>query len=205
MSTIFPTLPALPPEESSPWPVKRFTVEEYHRLIQSGLLNEDDQLELLDGWLVEKMPKNPPHDGTIDLLMYLISQLLPAGWFLRIQNSLSLPESEPEPDVAVVRGKPGDYLDRHPEGSDVVLVIEVADSSVDHDRKKRRLYARAGIAEYWIVNLEARQLEIYTTLKGRGRSRDYSDQRQLTLRDSADLAIAGKACGSIAVSDMIKV
>jgi Uma2 family endonuclease len=134
------------------WPVKRFTVEEYEHLAEIGALHEDDNLELLDGWLVPKMTKNPLHDSRIDLLDELLDAVLPSGWYVRVQNVLVTSDSCPEPDLAVVRGRSLDYERKHPTAADVGLVIEVADSSIATDRVKGRIYARAGVVEYWIVN-----------------------------------------------------
>jgi Uma2 family endonuclease len=145
-----------------PLGVRRFTVEEYERLAEIGILCEDDSVELLEGLIVKKMTKYPLHDATIDILTRLFGRLLPDGWFLRIQNVLRTPDSEPEPDVVITRGLPQDYRRRHPTAQDVALVIEVAESSLERDWKKCRLYARAGVGQYWIVDLNANRLEIFT-------------------------------------------
>src|SRR5438128_1194075 len=132
---------------------RRFSVAEYHRLIQTGILTEDDNLELLEGYLVCKMSRNPPHDATIQKATKRLFRVLPAGWDLRIQSAVTLPDSEPEPDFAVVRGDETAYRAHHPGPPDVGLVIEVADSTLPGDRDdKGRIYARAGIPTYWIVN-----------------------------------------------------
>lgn len=94
-------------------PVRRFSVDEYHRMIQAGILTEDDAVELLEGWIVPKMPRNPPHDGTIQIADEVLRPRLPAGWQLRIQSALTMPDSEPEPDLVVVRGDARTYLNRH--------------------------------------------------------------------------------------------
>src|SRR5436305_4096318 len=84
-----------------PAPVRRFTVDEYHRMIQTGILEEDDSVELLEGWIVLKMPRNPPHDVAIDLAREAIETRLPAGWRVRVQSAITTSDSEPEPDLAV--------------------------------------------------------------------------------------------------------
>jgi len=145
-----------------PFPVRRFTVAEYQHLTEIGLLQEDDSVELLEGWIVKKMTKNPLHDSTVDLLMLLLGRLLPEGWFARTQNVLMTSDSAPEPDVAIVPGKPQDYRRRHPRADEAALVIEVADSSLDRDWKKRRLYAHGGVRVYWIVDLNAGCLDVFT-------------------------------------------
>lgn len=156
------------PVSWNPWgipefPVRRFTVEEYHRLIDDGFFADDERFELLEGWITPKMTRNPPHDVAIGLIQDQLQARLPAGWHLRVQMALTTIESEPEPDLLVVRGSRRDYLKRHPGPGDVALVIEVADSSLDRDRVlKARIYARAGIPHYWVVNLATSRVEVYS-------------------------------------------
>jgi Uma2 family endonuclease len=145
-----------------PAPLRRFSVEEYQHMTDAGVLTEDDSVELLEGWIVQKMPKNPIHDATIDLLMQLFARLLPVGWFPRSQNVFLTGDSAPEPDVVIVRGHPRDYLVRHPRAHDVAVVVEVAETSLDRDKRKRRIYARAGVPVYWIVDVSARRVEVYS-------------------------------------------
>jgi Uma2 family endonuclease len=182
-----------------PYPIRRFTVREYDAMAQAGILQEDSNVELLEGWIVPKTTKRPPHDGTIDLVAYLVSRLLGAGWFIRSQNALVTSDSEPEPDLAVVRGSPGDYRDRHPIGADVGLIIEVADATVRQDRRKAKIYAAAGIPHYWIVNLDQRQLEIYAQPV----SDTDSDYRSHEIRRANDEAVSivldGATVGSLTV------
>src|SRR5262249_42023536 len=143
---------------------RRFTVDEYHRLTELGILTEDDNLELIEGYLVLKMPRNPPHDGTIRCGTKLLAKILPAGWDLSVQCAITLPDSEPEPDFPIVRPPPDYYRPRPPTVADIGLVIEVADSTLAGDRAdKGRIYARAGIECYWIINLVDRQIEVYTS------------------------------------------
>jgi hypothetical protein len=100
LATTFPA-PFLPP----PVPVRKFTVEEYHRLIQLGVLHEDEPLELLEGWIVFKMPRNPLHDAVVSLILNrVLAPRLPEGWFCRGQSAVTTADSEPQPDIAVVRG-----------------------------------------------------------------------------------------------------
>jgi Uma2 family endonuclease len=150
------------------WPIYRLSVAQYERMTAAGFLHEDQPVELLEGCLVPKMPKHPLHDSTVDLLAAILAAALPEGWFLRVQNSLVTEDSVPEPDLAVIAGKPGDFRTRHPEGPDTRLVIEVADSSVDRDRAKAAIYARAGVPEYWIINLQEWRVERMTQPDGAG-------------------------------------
>src|SRR4249920_1015536 len=130
----------------------RFSVARYQRMIETGILTDEDKVELLENYVVLKMPRNPPHDGTIDLLKAALPGQPPPGWLLRIQQTIVLTDSQPEPDFAFVRGNPRSYLTRHPVAGDVGLIVEVADSSLLRDQHdKTRIYARGGIPWYWIV------------------------------------------------------
>lgn len=144
-----------------PFPIARFSVEQYHRLIRSGALTEDDRLELIDGWVVQKMAKGPGHEYTTGELAARIERVLPAGMHLRNQAPLTLEQSEPEPDLALVRGDRATYRARHPESAEVVLVVEVSDTTLTTDRLKGGTYARAGVETYWIVNLVDRCVEVH--------------------------------------------
>lgn len=143
--------------------LRKFTVAEYDELNRSGVLGPKDRVELLEGYLVPRMSHNPPHAGPVYLLMAVLPDLLPAGWVFRSQLPVALSDSVPEPGGAVVRGDRRTYLARHPVPGDFGIVIEVASSSLDEDRvDQARIYARAGLPEYWIVNLVERQIEVYT-------------------------------------------
>src|SRR5262245_40463855 len=112
------------------YPMRPFTVAEYHQMIQAGILTEDDRVELLEGWIVPKMPHNPLHDGTIQVASEVITGHLPPSWRIRIQSVVTTGDSEPEPDLAIVRGDRLSYLTRHPGPADVGTIIEVADSTL---------------------------------------------------------------------------
>ncbi|HET6422036.1 MAG TPA: Uma2 family endonuclease [Planctomycetaceae bacterium] len=183
-----------------PWPVKRFTVAEYEELVNSGVFDEDDNCELLEGWLVPKMTKNPLHDGTIDLLDGLLDEALPPGWHTRGQNAIVTSDSVPEPDLAVVRGSRGDYRIQHPKPGDIAVVIEVAHTTLRADRQKAAIYARAGIPEYWLVNLVDWQLERMTHPSSDGR---YQQTDILTVNDAVPLVIAGSEVGQISLQDLL--
>ncbi|HEY2416209.1 MAG TPA: Uma2 family endonuclease [Pirellulaceae bacterium] len=187
-----------------PYPVYRFTVAEYEQLTRAGILTEDSNVELLEGWIVPKMPRNPPHDNVIDLINYLLQRLLPLGWFVRIQNSAVTSDSVPEPDVSVVRGKPGSYPNRHPTGADLGLVIEVADSTVLRDRRKAEIYARAGVPHYWIVNLEDQQIELYSQPVAIGESLVYQSPLILRAKDAIlPVLLDGQEVGKMTVGELL--
>lgn len=183
---------------------RRFSVAEYHKLIEIGILTEDDNLELLEGYLVHKMSRNPPHDATLQLIQDMLPRLLPAGWCLRMQSAITLAGSVPEPDGAIVRGDARTYARHHPVAADVGLAIEVADTTLAGDRAdKGRIYARAGIPIYWIVNLVDRQIEIYTSPSGQTANPAYAQRQDFLSGDDVTLTLDGTAAASIAVRDLL--
>jgi len=198
VSTITQPVPLTLP---SPGEVYRFTVDQYDRMVRDGTIDEDDPVELLDGIVVRKMPKGPRHDASSARCRREIERALPAGWHLRVESSVRIPDyNEPEPDLSVVRGESDDYTDHHPGPADIALVVEVADSSLSRDRgEKRDNYARAGIPVYWIVNLVARQLEVSSNPTGGA----HPPATILGERDSVDLVIAGQVVGQIAVANLL--
>lgn len=184
-----PTQPPAPP----PYPIRLFTVAEYHQMIQACILTEEDAVELLEGCIVPKMARNPKHDGTIQIVNKVVGAHLPVGWTLRIQSAVTTDDSEPEPDLAVVRGDEHTYLARHPGPADVGLVIEVAETTLTRDRQdKNRLYARSDIVCYWIVSLVDRQVEVYTKPSGPNPNPTYHQRQDFTASDSVPLILDGK-------------
>jgi Uma2 family endonuclease len=183
---------------------RRFSVDEYHKLIEIGILTEDDNLELLEGYLVHKMSRNPPHDATIQKAMKRLFRILSPNWDLRVQSAITVTTSEPEPDLAVVRGDENSYLTRHPGPADTGLVIEVADATLAGDRiDKGRIYARAGIACYWIVNLVDRQVEVYTAPSGPAASPAYAQRQDLHSGDDISLTLDGVVAANIPVRELL--
>jgi Uma2 family endonuclease len=140
----------------------RFTVERYDAMIDAGIFGENDAVELIRGEIVRKMPIGDKHSACLMRLNeYLVQQIGKRAMF-GIQNPIVLPDSEPEPDVSVVKRKDNYYADGKPRAEDVLLIIEVADSSLEFDRvDKLPIYAEAAIPEYWIVNLIEDLVEIY--------------------------------------------
>jgi len=140
---------------------RKWTRVEYERLVEAEILGPEDRVELLGGAMICKEPQYSPHATSIRLVDRVLTEVFGLGWDVRSQMPVALDdESEPEPDVAVVPGDPRDYRDAHP--TRPVLVVEVALSRLGFDRdRKGSLYARAGIADYWIVNLPDRRLEVY--------------------------------------------
>jgi Uma2 family endonuclease len=140
---------------------RRWTRTEYDRLIRAGMFGPEDRIELLDGQLVVREPQGSRHATVVYLVRAALERAFGPGHYVREEKPLALDAvSEPEPDVVVVRGHPRDHLDDHP--STPLLVVEVADTSLALDRlRKGGLYARAGVADYWIVNLLDEVLEVY--------------------------------------------
>jgi Uma2 family endonuclease len=139
---------------------RRWRRVEYDRLVDLGIF-DGERLELLDGLLVVKEPQGSPHAAIVAHVGHVLSSAFGRGWHARLHSPLAIDDdSEPEPDVAMVTGAPRDYVGAHP--SAAAIVVEVADSSLRLDRRlKAGLYARAGLQEYWIVNLVDRVLEVH--------------------------------------------
>ncbi|HEU4369551.1 MAG TPA: Uma2 family endonuclease [Methylomirabilota bacterium] len=140
--------------------IRRWTRAEYEQLIDKGVFAPGERLELIDGLLLVAEPQSAYHFTTVRLVALALARAFGEGWDVRTEGPIALDDdSEPEPDVAVVRGSLRDYLTAHP--ADPVLVVEVALTSLAFDReRKSSLYARAGRPEYWIVNLVDRVLEV---------------------------------------------
>ena len=135
--------------------------EEYERMIAAGLFAPGERVELIDGEILRMTPQGSAHYAAIRLAEEALRRAFGAGYDVRVQGPLGISRSsEPEPDIAVVLGTPRDYCDAHP--STALLIVEVADTLLDFDRQaKRSLYARAGIQDYWIVNLDVGCIEVY--------------------------------------------
>jgi Uma2 family endonuclease len=146
--------------KQAPLTPKRWRRVEYQKLVDVGAF-EGEPLELIGGQLIVAEPKGSPHATAVGMAHDALRAAIAEGWIVRIQDPIALDDdSAPEPDIAVVRGSRADYRHAHP--SRAALIIEVAESSLAFDRtQKGSLYARAGIADYWIVNLEGRVVEVY--------------------------------------------
>ncbi len=142
---------------------KRFTIDEYHRLIELGFLTEGDRIELIRGELIQMTAKGTPHTFSTTRLCRQLDRLLNDQAVIRCQEPIIISvNSEPEPDVVIARGDEADYLANHPYPEDIFLVVEISDSTLIYDQtKKLELYAEAEISDYWIMDLNSRQLECY--------------------------------------------
>jgi Uma2 family endonuclease len=201
MATV--TVPAQKEAPRGPRPTHCFTVQQYERLAETGVLTANDRVELLEGLIVDKVTQNPPHNAAIDLGRSVLQGLLPPGWIIREQKAVRLIDSEPEPDLAVVRGPVKRYARRHPRPTDIAQAVEVADTSLADDRnRKGRIYARARIPVYWIINLVEAKVEVYTQPRG-GRVPAYRERRDYGRDDVIPLIIAGQEVGVVAVRDLL--
>jgi Uma2 family endonuclease len=140
---------------------RRFSRAEYDRLIELGVFGDDEHIELIGGELMVAEPKGAPHYAATRKITKALEAAFGPGWDVRPEGPVGLDDdSEPEPDITVVPGSPDDYSRAHP--SRPVLTVEVADSSLASDRhRKGSLYARAGLTDYWVLNLVDRVLEVY--------------------------------------------
>ncbi len=192
--------------EPIPIPVSRLhrlSVAQYEKMTELEILGAADRVELLNGWIVDKVTQNPPHNAAIDCASEMLRERLPSGWLVREQKAIALADSMPEPDLVVVKGTPRRYAARHPRPQDIALIVEVADSTLADDRKtKGSLYARDGLACYWIVNLVDEQIEVYSRPK-RGRTAAYQDRHDYHKGQSVPLAINGRDLGAISVQDLL--
>jgi Uma2 family endonuclease len=180
--------------------LRRWTTEEYRRMVELGVIGTDERLELLDGYLVLKMPQNLPHRSAVSRLGTRLAPRLPPGWWLATQCPIAVGLTNPEPDGVVLRGSDADYDTRAPVATDFGIVIEVSDSTLALDRSgKGRLYARSGIPVYWIINVVDRQIEVYTNPDAIG----YHTRTDYKPGDTVPVTLDGNAVGTIAVGDLL--
>jgi Uma2 family endonuclease len=183
---------------------RTFSGAEYDKLVEIGVLTKQDKVELLEGYMVLKMPTNPPHDNCANVLAELLILLVPKGWVVRSQATAKLSVSRPEPDVAIARGDRRTYFTRHPDPADFGLVVEVSDSSLDRDQlDKTRIYAREKIPVYWVVNLVDRRVEVYTDPNGPGDNPRYHTLNVYAAGTDVPVVLGGATVGTIAVNDLL--
>ena len=158
--------PPKPAQTETPAPpeTRKFTVEEYHRMAEAGILYPDERVELIDGEVIAMAPIGPLHAETVEHWSNAIKERIPRQYIVRSQNPITLGENlQPIPDLAIVRRRTGGYYGSHPEPDEIIVVIEVSDSSLAHDRDvKVPLYAQANIPETWLMNLVEDCIERFT-------------------------------------------
>jgi len=200
-TTHLPQTPAYTDE-----PIYRLSVDQYHDLINRGQLTADDPVELIEGVLVFKMPKNRPHKAAVRRCNQAITAVLPANYFYDQEQPITLADGEPEPDGMVVTGRVQDYDDVDVDPSKVPLVIEIAEATLKRDRgSKLHSYARAGIVCYWIVNLIDRQIEVYTQPNTTSEVPTYAAPEIFKPGDSVPFKIGGQLIAEIPVAEILPV
>ncbi len=184
--------------------VRRFTVEQYHRMIDAGVFVGAPKCELIRGFILEKPVPGPPHSKSTARLLRRLPPLFPEpDWFVEIQDSITLPDSEPEPDFCAATGPESKYDARHPGPKDLVLVVEVSDSMAAFDRgAKLALYAENKIVQYRIIDVNERRVEVYTEPRG-GKSPGYRSRTDYTPSDDVPVVVAGRTLGSVPAADLL--
>jgi Uma2 family endonuclease len=192
-----------PPTGDEP-PIKLFTVADYHRMIDTGILGKDDQCELIHGRIVDKMPPNPPHSSASRRITRRLLPLFPdPDWVFGTNDPITLLDSEPQPDFFAAFGPDSKYAKRHPGPKDLVLVVEVSDSTLGFDRgTKLAMYAGAKIVQYWIVNVPDRRVEVYTQPRG-GKNPAYKQQTNYGADQEVPVVVGGRELGRIPVRELL--
>jgi Uma2 family endonuclease len=184
-----------------PSPLYRLTLDQYEAMVASGVFTGRERFHLVSGFLVAKMTQNDLHATADELCGEALGRVVPAGWHVRAAKPIRTPSqaSKPEPDRCVARGNIRDYVQKSPEPADIVLVVEISDSSVAEDRKQAAIYAGGGIPVYWIVNPVDRQVEVNSDPGPTG----YRSRQEYRPGDSVPIAIGTQELGAIAVNDLL--
>lgn len=177
----------------------RFSVDEYEQMIESGILTENSRVELIRGEILDKMPIGDHHFASVNRLNRLLNRKVGDEAIVSIQSPIVLADSEPEPDIALLQPRDDFYASGKPQSADVLLLIEVSDTTLEFDREvKRPLYAEAGISEYWIVNLNDDCLEVHRLPQADGTYRDVQ-----TWKRGQEIDIAALPGIVLAVDDIL--
>ncbi len=206
MTTAVAPAPSPASQPSAPEPtasassrVYRFSVAQYEKMINAGVLTKQDKVELIEGLLVKKMTKNSHHLTTTWQIDRHLGARMPEGWITVTEWPILLARSEPEPDVMLLRGSIADYADRKPGPGQVALLVEVADSSLDDDRARAPLFAEAGIPTYWIANIPDRRIEVYSDPAGA----EYRSRQDFGLDAEVPLILDGQTVARLLVRDLL--
>jgi Uma2 family endonuclease len=181
----------------------QWTREEYYKMGEFGFF-DDARVELIEGEVIEMSPINSAHATSVTLAGEVLREIFHTGWVIREEKPLSFGiNSDPEPDIAIVKGKTRDFEDAHP--STAALVIEVSDSSLTYDRsRKSSLYAKAGITDYWIVNLQDRQIEIHRRpIIDANAKYGFSYGDKMTFKEDDSVTPLAEPSATIAVADLL--
>lgn len=200
MSIAYENILGSPVAVSAVRPRHRFSLEDYEQMIEFGILGKYDRVELIRGEIVEKMTIGEPHAACVMRLNHLFHRLVRTQAIVGIQSPVVVAESRPEPDLTLLTLRDDFYSESTPRPADILLLIEVADSSLGYDRTvKLSLYAEAGVCEYWIANLNDECVEVYRDPQSNG---TYADDRVMKLGET--LSIAKLPGVSVAVDDVFK-
>ncbi|MSU78792.1 MAG: Uma2 family endonuclease [Gemmataceae bacterium] len=203
MATKLRRTPNTKPKPPASFPLRQWTVEQYHELIDKEVLTSDDKVELLDGWIVAKMPQKPEHYSSVTKIDRRFLCVLPTGWCCRSQGPVTLSTSEPGPDIAVVEGESNTFTSRHPSGDEIGMVAEVTRASITRDRvEKARIYAEASIPVYWIVYVSKGMIEVFTD-PANGKKWRYRTAKQYGKNDTIPLVLRGKKVADISVRELV--
>ena len=180
----------------------RYTLEKYHRMIAAGAFDPEERCELIDGSLVKSMPQSSGHSHSVGRSARWFNRRLDDPWVVGSQTPITLAPHEPEPDCWISRSDRRPARGQHPGPAEVALVVEVAESSLAFDRgRKRRLYAAAGIPEYWIVNLADRQVEVHRRpIPAENR---YAEVETVSADGSVKVVLDGSEFGSLPLSELL--
>jgi Uma2 family endonuclease len=154
-------------EKVAPPAPKRFRAEDFRKMTEVGILPEESGWEVIDGFLIDKMSIGSKHAGAVKILSEMLRDLTRTEAIISVQDPIHIDDyNEPEPDIALLKRRNDFYRESHPLPSDVLLLVEVSDSTIEYDREiKKTLYAEAGIVEYWLVNLQNDTIEVYSQPK----------------------------------------
>ncbi len=186
----------------------RISIATYNRMGELGLINRSDRVELLDGLLVRKMTRGPRHVTATHRSFKILLTRLPEGWHPRVESPVEISrgpdgDSSPEPDVVVVRGNDELYKLKHPGPADVLLVIQVADSSLHIDRKGLRRFGWAAIPVVWIINLRNETIEVYNGPTGPVDDPGYARKMTLGVDDLLEISLDGEILDGLRVVDFL--
>ncbi len=166
------------------------SVADYHKMIEANILGEDDSVELIYGQLINMSAVNSSHSGRVNRISsFFIRNLSPEKYVICVQNPITLTDenSEPEPDIVITRYREDFYTESHPVPADIHILIEVSNTTLNYDRKvKTKLYAEAKISEYWIINTDKAEIEVYKQAK----NGKYSDVKKYKKGDKLTLSLS---------------
>ncbi len=178
--------------------LRLITTDEYHRMAEVGILTADEQVELIAGQIIQKIPKGLCHSALCKRIEKLIERLLGDRALVRLQDPIQLDlYSEPEPDIAVVHPDSSFYEDHHPAPNEIYLIVEIADSTIERDLQlKGNLYAAAGLTDYWVVNVQAQQLHVFRQPQADGYQRQtiLRGQQSVNLLAFPECSITVQSC-----------